>query len=132
MVVLKSLYKGLYIINNSMKRPICSACNYNPCAINYKRNEKTYFRSRCLSCINRGRKKKPPTPRWLSKGYNKKRTCDVCSFQCKHGSQIKVHHIDGNLNNAELLNLRSVCLNCSAILQKQDSSWKPGDISPDV
>ena len=115
-----------------MTRPICNACNYNPCAINYNRNGKTYFRSRCLSCINRNRKKKLPKPRWVENGYTKKRSCDLCGFLCKHGSQIRVHHIDGNLNNCELINLRSVCLNCSILIQKQDLTWKPGDLDPNV
>lgn len=115
-----------------MKRPICKACNQFPAAINYKKNGKTHYRSRCAICINKNRKVKPPTPRWRLKGYVKKSTCDICKFRAKHGSQIQVYHIDGNLNNTELINLRSVCLNCSAILQKQDSPWKPGDISPDV
>ena len=114
-----------------MKRPICSACSYGTCAINYKRHGKTYFRSRCLACINRGRKKKVPTPRWLLSGYTKKRICDVCGYQSKHGSQIRVHHMDANLNNAELLNLRSVCLNCSALIQTQGGGWKSGDLTPD-
>ena len=132
MAVLESLYKGPSIINSVMSRPICKTCGYNPCAINYKRKGKTYYRSRCMTCINRKRKIKLPTPRWRLEGYDKKRTCDMCGFQCKHGSQIRVHHIDGNLNNAKMLNLRSICLNCSALQQKQDSTWKPGDISPDV
>jgi len=114
-----------------MKRPICSACSYGTCAINYKRHGKTYFRSRCLACINRNKKKKVPIPRWASSGYKMKRICDVCGFQCKHGSQMRVHHMDANLNNSELLNLRSVCLNCTALIQAQSRGWKAGDLSPD-
>jgi len=39
--------------------------------------------------------------------------------------------MDANLNNAELLNLRSVCLNCSALIQTQGGGWKLGDLTPD-
>jgi len=113
-----------------MKRPICGACKHNMCAINYKRNGKTYYRSRCMVCINRNRKIRLPEPRWRSKGYAKKGTCDLCGFRAKHGSQIMVYHMDGNLNNADLLNLRSVCLNCSAIVHRE-SNWKLGDLTPD-
>ena len=114
-----------------MKRPICKACNQFPAAINYKKDGITHFRSRCAICINKNKKIKPPTPRWLVNGYKKKTVCDVCGFRAKHGSQIQVFHVDGNLNNNNLINLRSVCLNCSAIIQKQDSTWKAGDLAPD-
>lgn len=115
-----------------MQRPICQACEHHPAAINYKKEGKTHYRSRCAICINKNRKIKTPTPRWLLKGYKKKTSCDLCSFRAKHGSQIQVYHIDGNLNNNELINLRSVCLNCGVLIQRQDSTWKPGDLSPDV
>lgn len=55
----------------------------------------------------------------------------MCNFRAKHGSQIQVYHIDGNLNNNNLINLRSVCLNCGAIIQRQDLTWKPGDLAQD-
>jgi hypothetical protein len=113
-----------------MTRPICEACKQNHCAINYKRNDKTHYRSRCLSCINRNRRIRPPEPRWRLSGYVKKKTCDLCNFRAKHGSQIHVYHIDGNLNNNDLRNLRSICLNCSAVVQRE-TVWKPGDLSPD-
>ena len=113
-----------------MKRPICGVCKHNACAINYKRNGKLYYRSRCLSCINRNRKIKLPEPRWRSNGYVKKTTCDLCGFRAKHGSQILVYHMDGNLNSVGSLNLRSVCLNCSCIIQRE-TAWKVGDLTPD-
>ena len=113
-----------------MKRPICGACRHNLCAINYKRNGKTHYRSRCMACANSRRKIRQPDPRWRSKGYVKKKTCDLCGFRVKHGSQIMVYHMDGDLNNADLLNLRSICLNCSALVQRQ-SAWKVGDLIPD-
>jgi len=113
-----------------MTRPICEACRQHHCAINYKRNDKTYYRSRCLACINRNRKVRLPEPRWRLSGYVKKKTCDLCNFRAKHGSQIHVYHMDGNLNNNDLRNLRSICLNCSAVVQRE-TAWKPGDLSPD-
>ena len=115
-----------------MQSPICQACNHHPAAINYKKNGTTHYRSRCTICINKNKKIKTPVPRWLLKGYKKKLHCDICNFKSKHASQIKVYHIDGNLNNNNLINLRSVCLNCSTLIQRQDSTWKPGDLSPDV
>jgi hypothetical protein len=127
----KSLCKG-FVLNITMNRPICKACNQFPAAVNYKKAGKTHYRSRCAVCINKFRKIKVPTPRWMLRGYKKRVVCDICKFRAKHGSQVQVFHIDGNLNNNELINLRSVCLNCSAIIQRQDSTWKPGDIAPDA
>jgi hypothetical protein len=42
-----------------------------------------------------------------------------------------VYHVDGNLHNTELKNLKTVCLNCTIELQKVDLPWKPGDLEPD-
>ena len=53
---------------------------------------------------------------------------DMCGFRSKVNSQIVVYHQDGNLNNSNLLNLRSICLDCSELLQKQDSVAQIGDL----
>ena len=70
-------------------------------------------------------------PRWQSSGYKKKPTCDRCGFKARHHSQLLVYHVDGNLNNCELRNLKTVCMNCVADLKRTDSTWKPGDLEPD-
>jgi len=124
-------FEKVYSINKRMTRPICNACEHFPSAINYKRNGKTYFRTRCAVCINKGKTQKIPVARWRLAGYLKKKSCDLCGFKSKHGSQIRVYHIDGNLNNNDTLNLRSVCLNCTAIIQRQETGWLPGDFEPD-
>jgi hypothetical protein len=43
-----------------------------------------------------------------------------------------VLHADSNLNNCELRNLKTVCLNCVADLKRTDSTWRPGDLEPDA
>ena len=45
---------------------------------------------------------------------------------------MQVYHRDGNLNNCELNNLRSVCLNCGVTLQKQDSAWQTNNLGLDL
>ena len=50
---------------------------------------------------------KAQVPRWQLEGYKKKKTCDRCSFVAKSGAQILVYHVDGNLKNSNLANLRS-------------------------
>ena len=114
-----------------MKRPICQACQQKPCGVNYYRDGVAHYRSRCESCIKKGRGLKAPKPRWQLAGYKKKPACDRCGFKAKHHSQLLVLHVDGNLNNSELRNLRTVCLNCVADLKRTDSTWRPGDLSPD-
>ena len=47
-------------------RPICSKCNKNFCAVNYKRNDITHYRSTCDEC---GRKKKKLKPRKIGRAH---------------------------------------------------------------
>jgi hypothetical protein len=43
-----------------------------------------------------------------------------------------VYHMDGNLNNNTLRNLKTVCQNCVIEIAKSDLPWRPGDLEPDV
>ena len=114
-----------------MKRPICQACNQRLCAINYYQEEQAHYRSRCGQCIRKNKRIKPAVPRWQSAGYKKKATCDRCGFKSKYSAQLLVYHIDGNLHNSDIKNLKTVCLNCTIELGKLDLPWKPGDLEPD-
>ena len=67
----------------------------------------------------------------MKSGYKKKPTCDLCGFKSLYDSQMTVFHIDGNLNNAELSNLRTVCLNCIEVVKRKDVTWKRGDLQVD-
>jgi len=42
-----------------------------------------------------------------------------------------VFHIDGNLKNIKLVNLRTICLNCVEIVKRKELSWKRGDLQID-
>mgnify|MGYP003344704818 FL=1 len=112
-------------------RPFCKTCNKNFCAINYIRNDKTYYRSVCDECGRNKNKLKPRKATWVKSGYKKKTTCDLCGFHSIFPSQITVFHIDGNLKNTELRNLRSVCLNCVEVVKKKEVTWKRGDLQVD-
>ena len=114
-----------------MDRPICNACNRRFVAVNYISKGKKHYRTRCDSCTRKNRKAKPPVPRWQLDGYKKKKTCDRCRFVAKSGAQILVYHIDGNLKNINLANLRSVCLNCTVEIMRLDLPWKVGDLVED-
>lgn len=117
-------------------RPICSVCNIRACAPNYYRGGVRHWRKKCAYCIKKTksadpRQKKLPIPKWSIKGYKKKTTCDLCGFKCVYNSQIMVYHIDGNLNNCDLTNLRSICLCCVEVVKRRHFTWKPGAVEPD-
>ena len=118
-------------INICMDRPICQSCGVRLAAINYIKNNTKHYRRQCDSCIRKKRKIKVAKPKWQSSGYKKKPQCDLCGFYAKHSSQTMVYHIDGNLNNTDSKNLRTVCLNCTATIQHQDLQWKPGGLEVD-
>ena len=113
-------------------RPICLTCNQRPKAIAYHRGSKIQYCRQCEFCIKRGRKIKPPDPKWKLAGYKKKLICDRCGFRAKYSAQLLVYHIDGNMNNTLLRNLKTICQNCIVEVAKTDLPWKPGDLEPDV
>jgi hypothetical protein len=118
------------MINIDM-RPVCQACKQRLCAINCHRGDKVYYRSRCDYCNKKNRRIKIPDPKWKLNGYKKKPTCDRCGFWAKFAAQLLVYHVDGNLNNSGLRNLKTVCQNCVIEIKKSDLSWQPGDLEPD-
>jgi hypothetical protein len=107
----------------SDRRPICKSCSQRHVGINYKRNGKTYYRSKCDSCIREAKKNKPAVPNWARGGYKKKMECDLCHFKARWGKQIIVYYVDGDLKSTQLNNLKSICLNCAVVVEKQDMPW---------
>lgn len=131
---LRHLYIGLPInicMKDQHSRPLCKHCNARPRAIAYYKYNRVYYRSLCDVCLRRGRKLKATIPRWKSAGYKKKTTCDRCGFRARHHSQLTVYHVDGNLNNCNLGNLKTVCLNCAVEVTRLDLPWRRGDLEPD-
>jgi len=112
-------------------RPICKTCNKNLCAINYIRKEKTYYRSTCDECGRKKNKLKPRKPSWQNGGYKKKTTCDLCGFKGLFTSQLTVFHIDGDLENINMTNLRTICLNCIEVVKRKEITWRRGDLTVD-
>lgn len=111
---------------------MCLACNQRPRAVAYHCNNRVQYRRLCEYCIRRGRQIKPPEPRWKTAGYKKKQMCDRCGFRAKYSGQLIVYHVDGNMNNTTLRNLKTVCQNCVVEIAKSDLPWRPGDLEPDV
>lgn len=109
-------------------RPLCK-CGARPRAVNYKKNNKTYYRSLCEVCLHNGLFAK--IPRWQRSGYKMKNQCEKCGFRSQHREIFRVFHIDGNLDNCRFSNLKTVCANCTATLYKEGSTWKQGDLIAD-
>lgn len=112
-------------------RPICLQCNKHPCAVNYIKNSKRHYRKICDHCGKQKAKKKPSLFNWEKAGYKKKSQCDLCGFKSLYPSQITVFHVDGDLNNVDYINLKSICLNCVEIVKRKEVTWKRGDLVVD-
>ena len=110
-----------------LKRPLCKACNLKPAAINYIKNKKHHFRSRCGSC-NAGNK---PLFQPNISQYKKKNICERCGFKSKLEKQLFTHFIDGDRKNTKKPNLKTVCSNCNIELNAKGLDWKQGDLIPD-
>jgi hypothetical protein len=112
-------------------RPLCQSCFKNPAAVNYIKGDEYHFRTRCDSCIRKNKKLKPRQSEWALSGYKKKPHCEKCGFRADYTEQLSVYHIDGNLKNTNILNLKTVCNNCQIAISKQKLGWKQGDLIPD-
>ena len=109
-------------------RPLCK-CGVRPRAVNYRKNEKTYYRSLCEMCMSHG--VNHGVPRWKRAGYKLKSQCDKCGFKSPHQEVFRVFHVDGNLDNCRHNNLKTVCANCTQILSKDGITWRQGDLVAD-
>jgi len=109
-------------------RPLCK-CGQRPKAVNYKKNNRVYYRSLCEVCLHGGLFSK--IPRWKRAGYKLKNQCDKCGFKSPHLEIFRVFHIDGNLDNCRHSNLKTVCANCRSVLAKEGVAWRQGDLVAD-
>ena len=98
----------------------------------YHRQNSIQYRRLCEYCIKKDRKQRPPESRWKKAGYKKKSACDKCGFRGRYASQLLVYHVDGNLHNTGLRNLKTICLNCVEEVKRLDRPWTQGDLEPDV
>lgn len=112
-------------------RPLCPVCNEKPVAVNYIKEDTTHYRKMCDSCIRKGKKLKPLPPQWVKRGYRKRPQCDRCGFKFKFVEQSLVYHVDGNLNNCDHNNLKTICRNCSIELDRGRLPWKAAKVVPD-
>jgi protein-arginine kinase activator protein McsA len=99
--------------------------------VNYVRAGITHYRSICDECGRKKAKLKPRKPNWQKGNYKKKAVCDSCGFKGMFTSQLTVFHVDGNLENIEMANLRTICLNCVEVVKRKEVTWRRGDLEVD-
>ena len=109
-------------------RSLCKTCGARPVAINYRKEGKIFYRSKCDHCA---RSRGPGRPLWALAGYKMKLKCDRCAYESKYKEQFNVYYLDGNPSNARIPNLKTVCANCQRILHVLKLPWKRGDLTPD-
>lgn len=78
------------------QRPTCRVCGVHPCERNSRRSG---WLTRCQTC------RKSPHAAF------KKDACEQCGFT-GHRCQFDVDHIDGDRDNNDPENLRTLCANC--------------------
>lgn len=125
------IYRSVQL-NMLMTRPLCPRCRQRPKSIAYHKYQRVYYRSTCSVCAKRAKNNKAPEPRWKIAGYKKKVACDRCGFRGKFAAQLVVFHVDGNMNNTAVRNLKTICQNCVIEIAKTDLPWRAGDLEPDV
>lgn len=109
-------------------RDLCKICFQRPVAINYYKEGRPFYRTKCDHC---SKKRKTGKQLWEKAGYKKKTACDKCGFTSKHQDQFNVFYVDGDITNCRYSNLKTVCANCQRILHKLKLPWRQGDLTPD-
>jgi hypothetical protein len=109
-------------------RELCKECQTRPVAVNYYKEGRPHYRSKCDHCSRDYEKSKPL---WELVGYKKKSDCEKCNYSSKHPEQFNVFYVDGDLTNNRITNLKTVCANCQRILHKEGVRWRQGDLRPD-
>lgn len=113
-------------------RPFCQSCETTVAAINYIKENKVYYRSKCHQCLRLRRPHKKQIPRWIKSGYVKKSQCERCGFKSKSAMQLSVFYVDGNLTNTLPTNLKTICYNCLHDPKFKRLGWTQGDLIPDT
>jgi hypothetical protein len=129
-VVYDALYKvrtGKYLM---LERKLCPCCKVKMVTINYRKYGKIYYRNKCAECYRK--KKKPMPPGWVKSGYRKKDRCEKCGFRFKLPEQATVFHIDGNPDNCNWVNLKTICANCQIEVSISNLGWARSGIIPDL
>lgn len=109
-------------------RNLCKICQKRPVAINYHKEGRAFYRSKCDHCARGSSEGKMS---WELAGYKKKPSCDKCGFKSSQLEVFNVFYVDGDLKNTRFTNLKTVCANCQRVLHKEGVRWRQGDLKPD-
>jgi len=114
-------------------RPLCTQCKSKPRSYGYKKGTKIYWRKLCDTCNRKKKKLKVGGVTALQRsGYHKNSKCELCGFKAQDQLQLDVLFIDGNKNNVNATNLKTVCANCQRLASVKHLRWKVGDLEVDV
>lgn len=89
-------------LSKVFERGTCKHCGIRPKAINYVKNNKTFYRSKCEVCLAGNNEFKIPA--WKRDGYIKNKQCEQCKFLSKFTEQMTVI--------IEKKKYKTICLNC--------------------
>lgn len=84
----------------------------------YKNRKDKIFCSKACKVKNKNNKRDRP---YL---IHKKERCENCGFVPIHECQLDVDHTDGNHNNNEPDNLRTLCANCHRLKTYVNKDWE--------
>jgi hypothetical protein len=103
---------------------LCLICGRNPVAIAGKTSTgRLRFKRRCEECIKRSRAVRLNSFRdHILK--HKKSKCEECGFEAQHPCQLDVDHVDGNRENSDPSNLRTLCANCHRLKTQRNGDHK--------
>lgn len=91
-------------IDKVLERGVCKCCGIRPRAVNYIKNNRTFYRSKCDVCLEG--KNEFRVPAWKIEGYTKNKSCEICNFAAKFTEQLTVI--------TEKRKYKTICLNCQA------------------
>ena len=112
-----------------MSMRMCIRCKTNPADVAGR------LRHLCPECKRKSRSTRINGNR-LRKLAHKGTSCEHCGFIALHPCQLDVDHIDGNRDNDDPSNYRTLCANCHRLKTQteRDSSWtdKEPIVSPQL
>lgn len=92
-------------LSKVFERGTCKCCSIRPRAVNYVKNGKTFYRSKCDICL--AGKNQFKVPQWKLGGYSKNSHCEICNFSAIVTEQLTV--ISSNKK------YKTICLNCQIV-----------------
>lgn len=102
---------------------LCKTCKIRPVRKAYKNKNtgKQYWKPECGRCY---KKRYGVSAKRRLKAGAKEGICDECGFVAKHPCQLDVDHIDGNRDNDDPSNYRTLCANCHRLKTQMNQEFR--------